>query len=867
MKKQKLTIIRNTVLFFNGGKTMPKKLFMALLTSLFLVVNSSYLVFAAADTTAPKALTIGIHTCYTTSITLDWLAVGDDGALMNGAASSYDIRYMKNTPITESNWASATQVLDEPVPQVAFSQEKIAINGLTPNTTYYFAVKVGDEANNWSGLSNVAAGGTTAVPTIDNPPSVYIGQWSATMHESQTIIAGAGDDAGIKSVEFYVDNVLKYTTTTPFMYYSWFWDITNYSNGTHTLKVVATDTANQTASKQEVVTISKTTNPVPSADTTAPAKVNNLAAGNATTTSITLTWTATGDDGTTGTATVYDIRYSNVPIVDLDHWLSTSLQASGEPTPKAAGSVETFTVNGLSENTMYYFAIRVGDDVSNWSVLSNMPSSKTLVDVVSPTPPVVTNDNPPTINIASPYNGETNVHGTRDIVCYVEDDKGIKKVDIYIDEVLKKTLNRVDGVLHKIGGEEGYLHITGAGEVYCWQSWHWDSTQYTNGSHTVKAVITDDSSQTAEAESTFTVLNGNLPPSEDDTADSNNNEPYLSVMPRDGQEVSGTYKMVIYAGTVDTTGLKKLQIYIDGSLVKTMNKVDGVLHKFGGEGDYLHITGAGDVYCWQSWDWDTTKYTDGIHTLKIAFTDDSDKVLYLETTVKVKNSVKPPEPKIVDSPPEIKIQSPVNGEPNVNGTRAIMCHVTDDNGIAKLDFYVDNVLKTTLTKAKGLSIIGNGTVKKEQKWDLDTTQYANGDHNIKVVVTDTAGQIAKDECTITTKNDNIIVSTVTVAGVGVTADIHPKDTILNPCKGGKSWIAYTIGDKAANGGSVHVTIEIFNANGDLIKTLIDNDMRAGTYQSVWEGKNFGEEVVASGVYIARLRAGKYTASKKMVVIK
>src|SRR3989339_861359 len=737
MKKQKLTIIRNTVLFFNGGKTMPKKLFMALLTSLFLVVNSSYLVFAAADTTAPKALTIGIHTCYTTSITLDWLAVGDDGALMNGAASSYDIRYMKNTPITESNWASATQVLDEPAPQVAFSQEKIAINGLTPNTTYYFAVKVGDEANNWSGLSNVAAGGTTAVPTIDNPPSVYIGQWSATMHESQTIIAGAGDDAGIKSVEFYVDNVLKYTTTTPFMYYSWFWDITNYSNGTHTLKVVATDTANQTASKQEVVTISKTTNPVPSADTTAPAKVNNLAAGNATTTSITLTWTATGDDGTTGTATVYDIRYSNVPIVDLDHWLSTSLQASGEPTPKAAGSVETFTVNGLSENTMYYFAIRVGDDVSNWSVLSNMPSSKTLVDVVSPTPPVVTNDNPPTINIASPYNGETNVHGTRDIVCYVEDDKGIKKVDIYIDEVLKKTLNRVDGVLHKIGGEEGYLHITG----------------------------------------------------------------------------------------------------------------------------------AGDVYCWQSWDWDTTKYTDGIHTLKIAFTDDSDKVLYLETTVKVKNSVKPPEPKIVDSPPEIKIQSPVNGEPNVNGTRAIMCHVTDDNGIAKLDFYVDNVLKTTLTKAKGLSIIGNGTVKKEQKWDLDTTQYANGDHNIKVVVTDTAGQIAKDECTITTKNDNIIVSTVTVAGVGVTADIHPKDTILNPCKGGKSWIAYTIGDKAANGGSVHVTIEIFNANGDLIKTLIDKDMRAGTYQSVWEGKNFGEEVVASGVYIARLRAGKYTASKKMVVIK
>ena len=46
-------------------------------------------------------------------------------------------------------------------------------------------------------------------------------------------------------------------------------------------------------------------------DTVAPAAVSNLATGSPTTSSITLTWTAPGDDGSTGTATSYDIRYSH----------------------------------------------------------------------------------------------------------------------------------------------------------------------------------------------------------------------------------------------------------------------------------------------------------------------------------------------------------------------------------------------------------------------------------------------------------------------------------------------------------------------------------------------------------------------------
>jgi len=104
--------------------------------------------------------------------------------------------------------------------------------------------------------------------------------------------------------------------------------------------------------------------------------------------------------------------------------------------------------------------------------------------------------------------------------------------------------------------------------------------------------------------------------------------------------------------------------------------------------------------------------------------------------------------------------------------------------------------------------------------------------------------------------------------VGISADINPRETVINPVKGGKSSIKYTIGNKAASEGEmVHVTVEIYNTRGELVKTLVDEDMPAGNYQSVWDGRNFENDVIASGVYIARLKAGKYTASKKLVVIK
>jgi hypothetical protein len=155
---------------------------------------------------------------------------------------------------------------------------------------------------------------------------------------------------------------------------------------------------------------------VMSPDTTAPAAVSNLAAGSPTSSSLTLTWTAPGDDGSSGTAASYDIRYSTATINDTN-WASAT-QVSGGPTPAAAGTGQNMVVSGLSAGTTYYFAMKTADEVPNWSSLSNVASEATAPLICTWTGStsqnwsVAGNWNPATVpgagmiglvNIASPY--------------------------------------------------------------------------------------------------------------------------------------------------------------------------------------------------------------------------------------------------------------------------------------------------------------------------------------------------------------------------------------------------------------------------------------------------------------------------------
>jgi hypothetical protein len=65
-----------------------------------------------------------------------------------------------------------------------------------------------------------------------------------------------------------------------------------------------------------------------------------------------------------------------------------------------------------------------------------------------------------------------------------------------------------------------------------------------------------------------------------------------------------------------------------------------------------------------------------------------------------------------------------------------------------------------------------------------------------------------------------------------------------------------------------VTLEIYNAIGQKIATLISSDeLSAGQYDIVWNGRDDAGRQVSSGMYIYRLSAGDFQATRSMIMLK
>jgi hypothetical protein len=93
-------------------------------------------------------------------------------------------------------------------------------------------------------------------------------------------------------------------------------------------------------------------------------------AGEVGTSSVTLEWTAPGDDGYVGQASRYDLRYSLSPIDAQNFSQATPYPVVARPA--AAGSRQSSRVFGLLPSHVYYFALKSVDDSGNWSLISNV---------------------------------------------------------------------------------------------------------------------------------------------------------------------------------------------------------------------------------------------------------------------------------------------------------------------------------------------------------------------------------------------------------------------------------------------------------------------------------------------------------------
>jgi len=67
--------------------------------------------------------------------------------------------------------------------------------------------------------------------------------------------------------------------------------------------------------------------------------------------------------------------------------------------------------------------------------------------------------------------------------------------------------------------------------------------------------------------------------------------------------------------------------------------------------------------------------------------------------------------------------------------------------------------------------------------------------------------------------------------------------------------------------NVPVRLQIFDVKGRLVRTLVDENQQAAFYKMEWNGRNNRGQQVSSGVYFYRLRAGSFTETRKMMLLK
>ena len=64
-----------------------------------------------------------------------------------------------------------------------------------------------------------------------------------------------------------------------------------------------------------------------------------------------------------------------------------------------------------------------------------------------------------------------------------------------------------------------------------------------------------------------------------------------------------------------------------------------------------------------------------------------------------------------------------------------------------------------------------------------------------------------------------------------------------------------------------VSIDIYNVKGQLVKTLVNENKASGHYSVTWNGRDNNNLPVSSGVYFYKMFAGKYSSTRKMILMK
>jgi len=77
----------------------------------------------------------------------------------------------------------------------------------------------------------------------------------------------------------------------------------------------------------------------------------------------------------------------------------------------------------------------------------------------------------------------------------------------------------------------------------------------------------------------------------------------------------------------------------------------------------------------------------------------------------------------------------------------------------------------------------------------------------------------------------------------------------------------TISFELVKGAREQVSLVIYNILGEAVRTLVQGNLGPGQYQYVWDAHNQRGHLVASGLYLYRLRVGDQVQTRRMVLLK
>jgi thermitase len=312
----------------------------------------------------------------------------------------------------------------------------------------------------------------------------------------------------------------------------------------------------------------------------------------------------------------------------------------------------------------------------------------------------VTIDNEkPSVSISSPTLG-TSVAGPVTIVSKASDvTSGITTMNIYIDGI------RVCSVY--------------SSSVSC----PWNSLSVFDGTHVIKSEASDKAGNVASTTATIKTIN-NAP----DTA-----APAASITnPLSGALVSKIIP-VSFSASDNSGSVVKAEVLEDGQVLNTLTTVASTTSN--------------------SVQWDTTKETNGSHSLAVRVFDAAGNVgTSPNTIVTISNTT------LDIAQPVTSISSPASGS-TLSSAVIVSASAADNVGVTQVDLFEDGLLVSSDTSAP-------------YAWSWDTTLDQNGNHTLQTKAYDAAGNVGSS-------------AQLTVAVSNTVANLPPTVTIASPANGAR----------------------------------------------------------------------------------